>query len=63
MVFVHIDADERKDLTSKYAVSGFPTLIMMKADASIVDQWSGYSPAPQFIERVKQALRKGGMSP
>ena len=41
----------------------FPTLIMMKSDASIVDQWSGYSPAPQFIERVKQALRKGGMNP
>lgn len=63
MVFCHIDGDERKDLTSKYNVSGFPTLIMMKADATIVDQWAGYSPAAQFIERVKQALRKGGMNP
>jgi thiol-disulfide isomerase/thioredoxin len=57
MVFVKVDADKDTVNASKYGVSGFPTVVLMKPDGEEIDRIYGYLPLPDFINQINLYLQ------
>lgn len=55
-----IDAEkgEGEEIAQKYHVSGFPTLLFVNSDGSVVKSTMGYHNPKQFIELGKSVLNK-----
>jgi thiol-disulfide isomerase/thioredoxin len=47
---------EGKDLNKKYAVAGYPTILFLSEDGTVVSKLVGYQPGPDFAETVETAL-------
>lgn len=41
VVFIQYDYDKNKDLAKKYNVSGFPTILAISSDGSLLDEFRG----------------------
>lgn len=57
---IAIDAEkgEGEEIARKYKVSGFPTLLFVNPDGSVVKSTMGYHNPKQFIELGKSVLNK-----
>ena len=57
-------AKQNKGLETKYAVKGFPTVLLLDADGNVLGQ-TGYMPggAEPFVENLKNLLDKSGWKP
>ncbi len=56
MLSYKIDAEkgEGPDLTNRYAVTGFPTVIFLRSDGTEVDRIVGYLPPDRFLAEIKR---------
>lgn len=50
--------DLGKQLQVKYAVTGFPTFLLLNSDAELVSKFSGYQEADKFQTLLKEAIAK-----
>lgn len=50
--------DLGKQLQVKYAVTGFPTFLLLNSDGQLVARFSGYKEADKFQDLLKEALAK-----
>ncbi|HLP22402.1 MAG TPA: DUF255 domain-containing protein [Chitinophagales bacterium] len=46
------------DVAMKYRVRSFPSFLVFSPDGKLVNKFSGYRPAPEFIEELKKSLNK-----
>jgi thiol-disulfide isomerase/thioredoxin len=54
-VFLKLDAEKEADgitLRKKFSITGFPTVMLLNADASEFDRLEGFLPAQQFLDRL-----------
>ncbi len=59
-VFVHIDTDQQPAVSSNWGVRALPTIKFLKADASLIHEFLGYRPLPQFLQEMDKARQMGG---
>lgn len=50
--------DFGKQLQVKYAVTGFPTFLLLNSDGQLVSRFSGYKEADKFQDLLKEAIAK-----
>jgi thiol-disulfide isomerase/thioredoxin len=55
-VCIKVDGDERKDLTAKYGVDGYPTAVMLDDDGEELLRVVGFRPAEEYAAEMKAAL-------
>jgi hypothetical protein len=55
-VAVRVDGDARQDLTQRYSVTGYPTIIAFRGDTEVA-RLSGSRPVPDFLEFLQAADR------
>jgi thiol-disulfide isomerase/thioredoxin len=55
-VALKIDAEKESTLAEKYDVKAYPTVLILKADGTIVDRLVGYRPPETFISDFNAAL-------
>lgn len=57
-VCLKIDAEkgEGKELAKKYAIQGYPTFIVLKADGTEVYRTSGFRPADVFVDKIRKGV-------
>jgi len=55
-VCIKADGDERKDLTAKYGVDGYPTTVMLDDDGEELLRVVGFRPADEYAADMKAAL-------
>lgn len=55
VTILKVDFDKNKDLTEKYAVKGYPTLILMK-DGAEVKRMQGLQQKPAIIKALEELL-------
>ena len=60
-VNIRIDGDQSKELTMRYKVRGYPTIIFTDSDSEEVARIPGFAPAAPFLERMKAALEQMGI--
>jgi thioredoxin-related protein len=56
-VFVKVDADVDTNLARKYAISGFPTIVITKPDGEEIDRIWGYLGPTDFYNQVQLYLQ------
>jgi thiol-disulfide isomerase/thioredoxin len=47
---------EGKDMAKKYGVNGYPTILFLNADGTLVSKLVGYQPAPDFANTVALSI-------
>jgi thiol-disulfide isomerase/thioredoxin len=52
-VFIKVDADQRPDLTKKYGVTGFPTVVLFDSGGREINRIVGYVDAQRFLQAVQ----------
>ena len=52
-IFVKLDGDNEKELAQRFKVSGYPTLIVLDTDETVVLQRSGYQSVTRMLELLK----------
>jgi thiol-disulfide isomerase/thioredoxin len=57
-ISLKLDAEKHPELAKKYAVKSFPTLLILKADGSVLDRLVGFKEPAEFI-RAYEASRQG----
>lgn len=57
LICVKIDGDEHKDLVKKYAVTGYPTLIVLNKAGEVVARASGYQSVEKTLAMLKLAIK------
>jgi thiol-disulfide isomerase/thioredoxin len=55
-VCIKVDGDERKDLTAKHGVDGYPTAVMLDYDGEELLRVVGFRPADEYAADMKAAL-------
>lgn len=50
--------DLGKQLQLKYAVTGFPTFLILNSDGKLLSRFSGYQEADKFQAQLKEAIKK-----
>jgi len=58
LVNVRIDADEQRDLASRYKISGLPTILFVDSTGREVHRVVGYRPADVFVKEITLAEEK-----
>ena len=58
LVLVSIDADQNRSLVDKYAVEGYPTILVLNAVGEKVHQIVGYMTLEKFMFELKEAESK-----
>jgi thioredoxin-related protein len=61
MVALKIDAEEKPELARKYNVTGYPRIVFLSSDGTVMHQIMGYKPADRFLPDMKAVL--AGKSP
>jgi len=56
-VCIRIDGDKSEDLVSKYSVRGYPTILFLNPDGSLLDTSVGYLPAGDFLARMQKSVK------
>jgi tetratricopeptide (TPR) repeat protein len=64
MVLLKLDADDKIswDLKSKYAVRGYPTVVLATTEGEEITRFVGAIPAPQIITMMKYAVKNKNIS-
>lgn len=57
-ICVKVDADRDRAATSKYGVSGFPTIVFLNYEGAVDEKVVGYRPAAQFLQVMEMVLNK-----
>jgi thiol:disulfide interchange protein len=58
LVFIHVNAEkEGTGDARRYRVDGYPTIVFIAPDGSVVGRIVGFLPAPKFAERVREISR------
>jgi thioredoxin-like negative regulator of GroEL len=63
VVCIKVDGDERKDLVERFAVSAYPTGIMLAADGSEAARFVGYQHVAEmaaFLKEKREAAPDAG---
>ncbi|MDD5073038.1 MAG: thioredoxin family protein [Candidatus Omnitrophica bacterium] len=55
-ICVKINADKEKDLTNKYGVSGFPTIIFLDSNGKVLQKIPGFLPPAGFLQNMNKIL-------
>lgn len=55
-VSIKIDAEKEVDLAARYAVTGYPTILLLKPDGTEVDRLVGFRPPQLFLSEAGDAL-------
>lgn len=55
-VALKIDAEKNRELAQRFEVSGYPTLILIRPDGTVIDRFSGYLDARAFLDRFSASL-------
>ncbi|MFZ1685019.1 MAG: thioredoxin domain-containing protein [Candidatus Zixiibacteriota bacterium] len=53
MILVQVDAEVDTMLAKKYAISGYPTLVMMNSKGEEIDRVAGYLPPEEFMKTFR----------
>lgn len=56
-ICIKIDGDKNKDLVNKYTVRGYPTILFLNPDGSVINTSVGYIPADEFLTRMQKSLK------
>jgi len=56
-IFVKIDAEADTTLAARYAVAGFPTIVITRPDGEEIDRIWGYMPPNEFYNQVQLYLQ------
>lgn len=58
VVFLSIDAEKGEGvaLAKRFAVTGFPTYVVVDAQGELIDRWSGYGGPAHFLRALEGAL-------
>jgi tetratricopeptide (TPR) repeat protein len=57
ILFVRVDAEEDTATARRYAVAGYPTVILTKADGSEIDRVCGFMPPNEFYNQIQLYLQ------
>lgn len=57
-ICVKLDGDKERDLVRKYNISGYPTIIFLNPDGTVVKQVVGYEGPADFAKTMKGVLEK-----
>jgi thioredoxin-related protein len=55
-VALKLDAEKNVDLAKRFHVDAFPTVLLLKADGSVIDRLVGYKDAQEFLSSAADAL-------
>jgi len=55
-VCVKIDAEKEPEIANKYGVTGFPTIIFLDSNASVISTIPGYLPPDEFLANMNKIL-------
>ena len=55
-VCIMVDADARRDLATRYRVSGYPTAVLLDAGGREVHRIVGYMPARQYLLEMQRGV-------
>ncbi|MBV9864015.1 MAG: thioredoxin family protein [Abitibacteriaceae bacterium] len=55
---VRVDGDKREDLTQRYHVEGFPTIVVVDSSGQRVDSLDGYAEADDFVRWMRSSYNK-----
>jgi thiol:disulfide interchange protein len=55
---VMIDTDQQGDIARKYDVGPIPAYIIAKPDGTVIDRFSGYQDAVDFVDKLNSGLQK-----
>jgi len=58
-VAVKVDGDERPDVKKKYAVSGYPTTLLLSPQNKELDRVRGVPPVSDMMDAMRGALGTG----
>jgi len=61
-VSVKVDGDERKDLKTKFAVSGYPTTLFLSAEGEEISRVRGAVPYEDMVKAMQGALNKAELA-
>jgi thiol:disulfide interchange protein len=56
-VSLKIDADAERAITSRYGITGFPTILFVDTAGNEIHRIVGYRPPEAFVSEMNQALR------
>lgn len=57
-VLAKIDGDKNKELTQKYEVRGYPTVVFLNSDGTLLGNSVGFKEASAFVPVMKEMLGK-----
>jgi thioredoxin-like negative regulator of GroEL len=60
-VFLKINVDHQPRVAQMYSVRAMPTLKFLKADGSVVYEFLGFRPLPQFLEEMNKGKQAAGL--
>lgn len=55
-VALKLDAEKNADLAKSFHVEAYPTVLLLKADGSVIDRMVGYKDAKEFLSDANDAL-------
>jgi len=59
-VALKLDAEQNLELAERFHVEAYPTVVLLKADGSVIDNLVGYKDAKEFLESATDALAGKG---
>lgn len=57
-ICVKIDGDKERGLVGKYNISGYPTIIFLSFEGTVIKQFAGYLGPADFAKTMKDVLEK-----
>lgn len=57
---VLVDVDQNPDVVSTYAVTAFPTTLLLDPSGAVLKRWVGYQPASEFATELERLCAGGG---
>jgi thiol:disulfide interchange protein len=54
-VSVKVDAEKHRDLAARYGITGYPTIVWLRADGSVIDRLPTYVEAPDLAQMMRSA--------
>lgn len=58
VVAIRVDVDKEPELTSRYQVEAFPTVLFLKADGRVAGQLVGYLAPEEFLPRAREIVEE-----
>ncbi|PIU40956.1 MAG: hypothetical protein COS99_07780 [Candidatus Omnitrophica bacterium CG07_land_8_20_14_0_80_42_15] len=57
-ICVKIDGDKSPELTKKYIVRGYPTIVFINSSGRILERFAGYTDAANFAAKMESVLKR-----